>query len=87
LTKIGLMRNDDDNINNNSDNKKSIEELCRIFVEKGKRNPNWIIHNIVFFQMEYKDCYDRIEISGSTIRNYQSNQVMSKLGGSIFLCL
>ncbi len=49
----------------------SIEELCRIFVEKGKQDPNWIINNIVTFVMEYKDGYDRREISsGSTIRNY-----------------
>jgi hypothetical protein len=50
---------------------KSIKELCRIFVEKGKQGPNWIINNIVAFLMEYKDGYDRREISsGSTIRNY-----------------
>jgi hypothetical protein len=60
LAKIGLMDN----------NNKSIEELCRVFVEKGKQDPKWIINNIVVFLMEYKDCYDRREISGSTIRNY-----------------
>ncbi|MDQ3851555.1 MAG: hypothetical protein M3299_01835 [Thermoproteota archaeon] len=49
---------------------KSVEELCRIFVEKGKQGSNWIINNIVAFLMEYKDGYDRREISGSTIRNY-----------------
>jgi hypothetical protein len=27
----------------------SIEELCRIFVEKGKQDTNWIIDNIVAF--------------------------------------
>jgi hypothetical protein len=52
------------------DNKNSTEELCRIFVEKGKQDPNWIIDNIVAFLMEYKERYDRREISGSTIRNY-----------------
>jgi hypothetical protein len=61
LARIGLM---------NDSNNESIEELCRIFVEKGKRDPNWIINNIVAFLMEYKDRYDRREISGSTIRNY-----------------
>ncbi|HJU35105.1 MAG TPA: hypothetical protein VJ695_08295, partial [Nitrososphaera sp.] len=54
----------------NDSNNKSIEELCRIFVERGKQDPNWIINNIVAFLMEYKDRYDRREISGSTIRNY-----------------
>jgi hypothetical protein len=57
LSKIGLTS-------------ESIEELCRIFVQKGKQNPNWIIDNIVVaFLIEYKDRYDRREISGSTIRN------------------
>jgi hypothetical protein len=55
---------------NDPDNKKSIEQLCRTFVEKGKQDPNWIINNIVSFLREYKDRYDRREISGSTIRNY-----------------
>jgi DNA-binding XRE family transcriptional regulator len=50
-------------------NNESIEDLCRIFVEKGKQNPNWIINNMVAFLMEYKDRYGRREISGSTIRN------------------
>ena len=63
LIKIGLMGND-------TMNNKSIEELCTIFVEKGKQDPNWIINNIVSFLIEYKDRYDRREISGSTIRNY-----------------
>jgi hypothetical protein len=53
-----------------NDNNKSIEELCGIFVEKGKQDPNWIINNIVAFLIEYKDHYDRRETSGSTIRNY-----------------
>src|SRR5215217_6095881 len=64
LSKIGLMGNDA------TTNNKSIEELCRIFVEKGKQDPNWIINNVVSFLTEYKDRYDRREISGSTIRNY-----------------
>jgi hypothetical protein len=59
LAKIGLMGNNN-----------LIEELCRIFVEKGKQDPNWIINNTVAFLIEYKDRYDRREISGSTIRNY-----------------
>jgi hypothetical protein len=63
LNKIGLTGND-------VGNKQSIEELCRIFVEKGKQDPNWIINKIVTFLIEYKDRYDRREISGSTIRNY-----------------
>jgi hypothetical protein len=63
LNKIGLTGND-------TDNRKSIEELCRIFVEKGKQDPNWIINKLVTFLREYKDRYDRREISGSTIRNY-----------------
>ena len=62
LNKIGLTGND-------RDNEKSIEELCRIFVEKRKQDPNWIINEIVAFLIEYKDRYDRREISGSTIRN------------------
>ncbi len=57
LSKIGLTRG-------------STDELCRIFVEKGKHDPNWITNNIVSFRTEYKDRYDRKEISGSTIRNY-----------------
>jgi hypothetical protein len=63
LNKIGLTGND-------VGNKQSIEELCRIFVEKGKQDPNWIINKIVAFLIEYKDRYARREISGSTIRNY-----------------
>jgi hypothetical protein len=34
LAKIGLMGNNN-----------LIEELCSIFVEKGKQDPNWIINN------------------------------------------
>jgi hypothetical protein len=49
---------------------KTIEELYRIFVENGKQDPNWIINKIVAFLVEYKDRYDRREITGSTIRNY-----------------
>src|SRR5215212_12089677 len=60
LTKIGLTDNDN----------KSLEQLCKIFVEKGKQDPNWIVDNIVAFLIEYKDRYDRRVISGSTIRNY-----------------
>jgi hypothetical protein len=56
--------------NNSNNNNKSIKELCRIFVEKGKQDPNWIINNIVAFLIEYEDRYDRREISESTIRNY-----------------
>jgi hypothetical protein len=62
FAKIGLTKND--NANNH------IEQLCRNFVEKGKQDPNWIINNIVAFLAEYKDRYDRREITGSTIRNY-----------------
>jgi len=62
LTKVGLTGSDTNN--------KSIEELCRIFVEKGKQDPNCVINNIVSFLIEYKNRYDRREISGSTIRNY-----------------
>ncbi|MFL6405945.1 MAG: hypothetical protein ACJ71F_02595 [Nitrososphaeraceae archaeon] len=47
LTKIGIP-----------DNNKSTEELCRIFVETGKQDPNWIIDNIVAFLMEYRDRFD-----------------------------
>jgi hypothetical protein len=61
LTKIGLTGNNDN---------KSLEELCKIFIEKGKQDPNWIVDNIVAFLIEYKDRDDRREISGSTIRNY-----------------
>jgi hypothetical protein len=50
------------------DNNKAIEEVCRIFVEKVKQDPNWIINNMVAFLMEYKDRYDQREISGSTIQ-------------------
>jgi hypothetical protein len=56
LSKIGLTNG-------------SIEELCRIFVEKGKQDPNWIIDNIVAFLIEYRR-FDRRYISGSTIRIY-----------------
>jgi hypothetical protein len=30
------------------DNNKAIEEVCRIFVEKGKQDPNWVGLNIGF---------------------------------------
>jgi hypothetical protein len=62
FAKIGLMDRDTNN--------KHIEELCRTFVDRGKQDPNWVINNIVSFLAEYKDRYDRREISGSTIRNY-----------------
>jgi hypothetical protein len=60
FVKIGLTDNDNNNI----------EHLCRTFVERRKQDPNWIINNKVSFLAEYKDRYDRGEISGSTIRNY-----------------
>jgi hypothetical protein len=30
------------------DNNKAIEDVCRIFVEKGKQDPNWVGLNISF---------------------------------------
>jgi hypothetical protein len=51
------------------DNGSNIEEFCRIFVEKGKQDPNWIINSIVAFLAEYRDRYDRREISGSTLQD------------------
>jgi hypothetical protein len=62
LTKFGLTGNNGDD--------KSIGKLCKIFGEKEKQDPNWIVNNIVAFPVEYKDRYDCREISGSTIRNY-----------------
>ena len=47
-----------------------MEELCRAFVEKGRQNPNWIVKSMIIFLTEYRDRYDRREISGATIRNY-----------------
>jgi len=51
-------------------NDNHIGELCRIFVKRGKQDPSWIISDLVTFLVEYKDRYDRREISGSTIRYY-----------------
>jgi hypothetical protein len=54
----------------NNDDNKSMVEPSKIFVEKGKQDPNWVVNNIVALLIEYKDRYDLREISGSTIRNY-----------------
>jgi len=48
---------------------KPIEELCRLFVEKGKQEPDWVVRNMVQFLMSYKERYDRREVKGATIRN------------------
>jgi hypothetical protein len=51
----------------------SIEELCRIIVEKGKQDPNWIIDNIVAFLMEYRS---RFLIGGKSVA--QLFEIMSR---------
>jgi hypothetical protein len=47
----------------------TIEERCRIFVEKAK-DDDWVFKSIVSFLQIQKERIDKKEITGSTIRNY-----------------
>jgi hypothetical protein len=68
LTKIGLTGNDTNN------DKRSIVELCKTFVEKGKQDPNWIINNIVAFFARYKGTMQMFRIPKSLLSDYVSSQ-------------
>jgi integrase len=48
----------------------SIEECCRIFVEKGRNDYNWVFRSVVSFIQIQKERAAKKEITGSTIRNY-----------------
>jgi integrase len=48
----------------------TIEERCRIFVEKAKNDDDWVFRSIVSFLQIQKERIDKKEITGSTIRNY-----------------
>jgi hypothetical protein len=49
----------------------TVEERCRAFVEKAKKDNNdWAFMSIVSFLQVQKERVDRKEITGSTIRNY-----------------
>jgi hypothetical protein len=49
----------------------TVEERCRAFVEKAKKDNNdWAFMRIVSFLQVQKERVDRKEITGSTIRNY-----------------
>jgi hypothetical protein len=48
----------------------SIEERCRVFVEKGRNDSDWMFKNIIKFIQIQKDRVDKKEITGSIIRNY-----------------
>jgi hypothetical protein len=48
----------------------TIEERCRIFVERGNDDNNWVFRSIINFIHLLKERAYRKEITGSTIRNY-----------------
>lgn len=48
----------------------TIEERCKIFVEKGKNNNNWVLYDIRKFLQFQKERVEKKEISGATLRNY-----------------
>ena len=48
----------------------TVEERCRVFVEKAKKDNDWAFMSIVSFLQVQKERIDRKEITGSTIRNY-----------------
>ena len=48
----------------------TIEERCKIFVEKGKNNNNWVLYDIRKFLQFQKERVEKKEISGSTLLNY-----------------
>src|SRR5689334_19744744 len=48
----------------------TIEERCRIFVEKGRHDSSWVFGSIISFLQIQKERVDKKEITGSTIRNY-----------------
>jgi hypothetical protein len=48
----------------------TIEERCKIFVEKGKNNNDWVLYDIRKFLQFQKERVEKKEISGATLRNY-----------------
>ena len=48
----------------------TIVEQCTAFAERGKKDFNWALNNILRFLQIQKQRVDRKEITGSTMRNY-----------------
>jgi hypothetical protein len=50
--------------------RKSIEDRCQTFVDKGQDDIKWIYTNILRFVLFHKKRIDKKEISGATLINY-----------------
>jgi len=48
----------------------NIEEHCRVFIQNARKDNSWAFRNIINFLQDQKERVDRMEITGSTIRNY-----------------
>jgi hypothetical protein len=48
----------------------SVEERCRIFVERGNDDNDWVFRSVMSFIQVQKERAYKKEITGSTIRNY-----------------
>lgn len=48
----------------------TVQEQCKIFVDKSRRDSNWAYKNIINFLFMQKQRTDKKEFAGSTVRNY-----------------
>ena len=48
----------------------SMEQLCKIFVEKARGNQNWIFSNLIQYLQYHKERVEKKEISAGTVKNY-----------------
>ena len=48
----------------------TLEGRARAFAKKGKEDSIWALNNILKFVQFQKDCVDKKEITGATLRNY-----------------
>jgi hypothetical protein len=54
----------------NLEKKRTIEERCNLFAEKGKTDSNWAFNSIIEFLQFQKERVEKREITGASLRNF-----------------
>jgi hypothetical protein len=57
----------------------NIEERCRVFVERGSDDHDWVFKSVMSFIHHLKERAYRKEITGSTIRNYEAIKLFTEM--------
>jgi hypothetical protein len=47
----------------------TFESRCNLFVQNGRKDPNWAFNSILKFVLEEKERVEKKEITGGTLRN------------------